>query len=482
MFINLSNINRSNRSWNYEYGITLEKGSYTRSMELKSETFAKQFYEHFPIFKSMNWDNLVVMCGAVLNLLLNSGVKDLDFYVVGLNEKQTLSRAEEFLQFLKEREKEHIIVLNEADRNHHSRSFNEPFGGGQYRRSEPRKIDIQAVRRGSVITIYLTAIKCPIQLVLTSVSKEDLATRCDFAVNATHFDGSDVWFTNDGAWEIENMTVRLSEKGPFPKIHRIQKMFDKNFSIILPDGDPAKLDTTTLDKAAVLGTNEGQIDLFPFFGIKYSQVHGGKVMTSDIMPLRKKRKAELVRERTGKLGGYDTATKFMSSGVDTRSILFENLLTIANLSGDENNLDFVIAGIDDNVSDVLKRWPSITSRQVTNCYNSSLVSGMYDSQALSFSQLQTYLPDLNVFDLFQKLSRKDDEGDNLLTPEPSELRSLIQDEVDKKAEKIKSLLPSLNAKYKDKVAPVCTGDEMRDRGSIDVDPDEFYGDKKRKRT
>ena len=189
---NLDDINRGGRIWNFQKP-TLFNPKFTKLRDMGSDTYRSIIFSLAPFLAKMDWTNVVLMGGAIINILVNQPVKDLDLFIHGLDEAQTISRAEELLKFLLKVEKDHVSQLNAT--------LEESSRG---RLCTLKNIDIKSTRIGQVITVQLSAVPYKIQIVLATGDIKEITQSVDFEVNATYFDGMKVWFTPQGADEMRD--------------------------------------------------------------------------------------------------------------------------------------------------------------------------------------------------------------------------------------------------------------------------------------
>lgn len=280
-------------------------------------------------FANFNWKNIAIMGGFVIDLLFERPPKDIDFFLYGLDADQTLERAKELLTYFLNVEKKHYKEK------------------GQH-----RHMNIKARRDGNVITLKLSAIAMPIQIVLATVpSKYVLATSPDIAVTGVLFDGTDVLITEKAKWEFENMTIEISSNcKSFPAQARMKKYFEKGFDIIFSDLDVAKLPRRFLKMGLVEAIQS------PSFIFSYSKITENRInldrfleIINDEEPLTPARGKYL------SVGAHDM--------FDSKSAMYENIEALAR----EDKV-FTIMGENDFILDVLELLPNIGERQIDSSY------------------------------------------------------------------------------------------------------------------
>ena len=446
---NLDDINRGGRIWNFQKP-TLFNPKFTKLRDMGSDTYRSIIFSLAPFLAKMDWTNVVLMGGAIINILVNQPVKDLDLFIHGLDEAQTISRAEELLKFLLKVEKDHVSQLNAT--------LEESSRG---RLCTLKNIDIKSTRIGQVITVQLSAVPYKIQIVLATGDIKEITQSVDFEVNATYFDGMKVWFTPQGADEIENMTVFA--KSPFPPGSRFKKIFEKGFSFIVDHFSTETLDTSTLQHAKLLGlSDQTQLLVLPAFGLKISGVDKNRITISDVIPY------SLTNvDTTG-----DSYGKVVTGDIDTKNILYDNVATIASWSGDESTNELVITSEGDGITDVLNFWPAnISVRQVDLIYSRQMVDKMFsEGTTLDLEYMKKFLPKTDFFEFVASVRTN-----GTLFPGAEVMTTNLQKEVDRHASHICSILPRLNERFQGKKATVCTPTALREQTTFTSDPAVFYG-------
>ena len=154
---------------------------------MTSSSFADTFFVHYPALKEMNWDNLAIRGGAVVDVLLGRTPTDLDLFMFGLESpEKCVDKAREVLEFLLRAEKASVEEKNkEAKRRAIQHGYSDPA---------VQTMSIKAVRKGCVVTVWVDVLKCPIQIVLCNYSMfEEVVRGVDLSVSGASFDGSTVW-------------------------------------------------------------------------------------------------------------------------------------------------------------------------------------------------------------------------------------------------------------------------------------------------
>jgi hypothetical protein len=218
------------RSYDYS-DVTLAKASrYTARSPMTSSSFADTFFVHYPALKEMNWDNLAIRGGAVVDVLLGRTPPNLDLFMFGLESpEKCVDKAREVLKFLLHVEKASVEEKNMGSAKRRA------IEHGYSTDPAVQTMSIKAVRKGCVVTVWVDVLKCPIQSVLCNYSTfEEVVRGVDLSVSGASFDGSTVWVSEAGKWALENMAIRVETDNYFPSAVCLQKYFNKGFDIVLP--------------------------------------------------------------------------------------------------------------------------------------------------------------------------------------------------------------------------------------------------------
>ena len=450
----------------------------------------------------MDWSNVCVRGGAIVDMLLGRPVKDLDLFIYGLGDDAAVrARSAAVLDFLLRTEREAVERVNEhLDKKRRIESgYDEGtaqartvagFSGYASRcfyasdaSGEPQRIDISATRHGPVITARLSAVRCPIQIVLCGyASVEAVAHGADMHVCGTLFNGERVLTSPEGQWALENMAIRVPD-GRFPKMARLAKYFAKGFDIVLPGLDVEKLPRAYL----ALGLRDAVVT--PAVRFSYSAV-GGNRITLDAFLLTDaegKRVPEAGDEDKVAVlgrGSYDVASTTAGALPDRRSVIYSNLALLAgyvkHLGGASASgaaaaaapvPEFSIFAEADYVGDVLKPWPDLTPRQVENTY-AGILATIWDGEKLAFGPLARFVtvvaPHAVLADVAAGVAAA---GVSSLEAEAARA---VGAAVEAQKAASSAALPALEAFFAGKAAPVLSpGDTFL--ADLVTDPAVFYG-------
>ena len=482
---------------------------------MTNDSFAEAFFNEFPTLREMDWSNVVLRGGAIIDLLLQKPVHDLDFYFYGFqpgDDAAILRRAEAFLTYLLEVERNYVESLNRAQQkkrdeisamrgfppSHHYAGM-EPY----YVSTDVKRIDIKGVRRGAVITVQLSAIKVPLQLVLIQYdSKESMSSTVDIKATGAIFDGQDVWLSQEAKWELENMTIRV-EKGRYPHPSRLKRYFQKGFDICLPELDVTKIPRAYID----FGWNLVDAIRTPSLGFSYSAVDDKRITVEsffDVAGTGDSKGATM----SGKYGGGSgrrisrferSRSRFDDSSFDSKSVLYGNILVLAELcrrnaqpptaaaatgnpegGGEEDarvtkkprlvaaahNKEeepcFSVYAEADFIKDVLKPWPDLTSRQVENTYL-GIITEIYRDQKFNFDAYNEYVTVVPLSDTLDRIKTA-----------PNKALEAVTDAVSTQMAATNALIVHLRKRFEGALPPVHSMNDAFHR-SLQNDAFKFYG-------
>lgn len=442
------------RSWDYTQPTLQTTGRFTTRTPTSNQSFVNTFYQTYPGLKNMDWSNLFLRGGSIVSMLLQTHVNDLDFFVYGLNdEAEVINRVRKFIQFLLDVERKYVEEENNKQTIHTRRS--------EWSAGEVKKINIKAVRQGPVITILMSAIKTPIQIILGINEMEDLLMNVDIAVSGCIFDGTDVLMTSECKWELENMSIIVNEKY-YPNISRIVKYFNKGFDIILPDLDVNKMPISGL-KYNKYGISE-YIET-PSIGFTYSSIEGNKI---DVCVFIDDKKQDN-KKQDNKLKSKSIYSSKAVNGFDGRQILYDNIKAIAKMSGVKTkDIElFSVYAESDFVEDVLRPRPLITGRQIANTYP-GITTNVYENGKMNFLQYNDFFTVEPLPSVLQRIASIDS-NENF----EDQCQLIIDDVKQRQIAQTTAFLNVLDEKFKHETTPVIKKGEFIGHK---ISKEEFYGD------
>ena len=364
---------------------------------MSTAAFKGAFFTHFPVLQGMDWANVAVRGGAVVDILLGRPPADLDLFLFGLPTPAAfVRRAGEVLEFLLQAERSSVEARNAAQRakaEEHAKQYGsnwEDYVG----RLQPASISIKGLRRGCVVTVWSASLKVPLQIVLTSYGNlAAVVGGADMDVCGASFDGGQVLVNAAGRWSLENLAIRVAD-GCFPRAARLQKYFDKGFDLVLPGLDVGKLPTKYLR----LGLQEAFET--PCLTVVYSAIAKNKVSVASFLnvdqpppsedaaavPAGVGGDGELPAGVGGGGGGGGSGDGYHDAGSggggrmawpgtpDGRTVLYRNMerLVAASMQPQGGEAaaapppDFSVFAEADFVGRLLQPWPELTPRQVEN--------------------------------------------------------------------------------------------------------------------
>ena len=423
----------------------------------------------------MNWANVAVRGGAVVDILLGRTPTDVDLFLYGLDTAEAfVGRANEVIDFLLKTERSRVQAANVASEETRVK-FKKDHGydGMVY---TPAEIDIKGVRRGPVVSIFTKAVSVPVQIVLTSYSSlEDVVSGADMDVCGASFNGTEVFVTAAGKYGLENLTIVVPD-GQFPLAYRLEKYFNKGFDIVLPGLDVSKLPTRLLKLGLIEAVET------PCWTLSYSSVSKNKISVAGFLDVHKEIKEMRVVTVPGgpggDRGGYEgsSARREESSymeGVDTRSVLFKNIEKLAEASvitGDnELEIDFSVYAEGDFISQCLLPWPNLTPRQVENTF-SSVSASIFSGGLLNFHEFEKFVKTSSVKKVLLDVANSDE----ALSASEAAAES-IRAAIEVQKSKCNSCLPTLEAHFWGRLAPLLSPERTFKHKMI-VSRSVFYGE------
>ena len=478
------------RSYTYSEATLISPGRYTARTPMSTAAFCTTFFAHYPALQGMDWSNVAVRGGAVVDILLGRTPADLDFFIYGMETNEGfVRRAGELLEFLLQAERASVEARNaerkkEAEEAAKSCRFN-PSGGG----FKAASISIKGIRKGCVCSVWSASVKAPVQIVLTSYgSLEAVVQGADMDVCGATFDGQRVLVTAAGRWSLENLAIRVPD-GQYPQAARLQKYFDKGFDLVLPGLDVAKLPKNYLR----LGLQEAFET--PCLTVVYSSVARNKISVVSFLKTEQpppsggdgsggaaaggaEEGGAEEEEEDGLSGrglaaaaaaGYgddgdggdgDGGGRMTFSGTpDGKAVLYRNmerLVEASVLEGEAPPPDFAVFAEADYVGRLLQPWPELTGRQVENVLEGVrhrvVPSG---SGSLNFGVFRQYVRVTPLKALLGGLAAGPEAEANLF----SACSKAVAEAVERQKAACNAVLPKLQAFFDGKLPPVLTPEQ-----------------------
>ena len=462
------------RSYDYTDATLIQPGRYTARSPMTSSSFAKTFFTHFPSLQKMDWANVAVRGGAVVDILLGQTPTDLDIFLYGCSTPEGfVERANKLIGFLLESERRAVEARNEAAKKAAEEAMK---SGGYYpgrwqhhqAQAPVEEINIKACRQGPVVTIYSGNVKVPLQIVLTSYDTlGSVVAGADIPVCGASFDGTTVFVNAEGKWSLENLAIRVRD-GFFPRAMRLQKYFMKGFDIVLPGLDVAKLPVDYIK----IG---GLLDAFqtPCLTVAYSSVHKNKISVASFLNVEDAPNAVLghpVYEDASGGGGRMT----FPEAPESRAVLYMNMekLAAATALGDDSDAappSFNVFAEADFVADCLQPWPQLTPRQVENTLD-GVGATLFQGGQLNFGKWQQFIHAVPLQKLIAKVVAACPEGEGV----HAACQEAVEVAVEAQKAACNALLPKVAAYFEGKLPPVITPEETF-LYKLEKDPAKFYG-------
>ena len=447
------------RSWDYEAPTLQVPGRFTQRSPMTNETFRTTFYHKFPAFEKMNWNNICLQGGAVVDMILGREMKDLDFFFYGLDDEESvLKRAHEFMDFLLTTERRYVEKHNQelAAKNTTNYSY------------RMKIIDIKGQRRGPVISVSLSSVSHPIQIVLCITdSMETLSRSADMAVTGIAFDGKEVLINDEAKWELENMSIKVRPGDSYPRMERLMKYFHKGFDVILPELDIEKIPKSYIGLGLVDAIKTRDL------GFSYSAVDGNRISLGSFLTGKTRTQGGNVDKGNDYTGGgsSDYGGNEKEKNFNSRALLFENIKILANACRSKKKSvetipSFAVYAEADFVCDVLKPWPDLTSRQITNTYL-GISGSIYKNGVLNFGAFKKFLTVTSLADTLKRMSEVSDD----IT---AHTQKVIDEAVQAQVAASNAMIVELREKFVNAKPPVTKIDNIF-RMTTRSDKTSFYG-------
>lgn len=192
----------------------------------------KNLYNHFPIIKGMNMDNVLIAGGAICNAIINNKCNynsDLDIFIYGVDEYDANNIVfrilDHFSKYEEDRQFRFIKTSNAL-------TINVGKLYGRQRKYYTREFTIQIIFR-----LYKT--------------KSEILHSFDLGSSCVGFDGTDILFTTLSKFSYEhdcNIVDNTRRSTTYEK--RLIKYYNRGFNIVMPKFDITKINLH--DKLIVL--------------------------------------------------------------------------------------------------------------------------------------------------------------------------------------------------------------------------------------
>jgi hypothetical protein len=143
------------RSYEYTEATLISPGRYTARTPMSTAAFCTAFFAHYPALEGMDWSNVAVRGGAVVDILLGRPPTDLDFFLHGMGTPEGfVRRAGELLDYLLRAERASVEARN-AERKREAeeaaKAYAKAYGGHHHDHScgfQAASISIKGLQPG----------------------------------------------------------------------------------------------------------------------------------------------------------------------------------------------------------------------------------------------------------------------------------------------------------------------------------------------
>lgn len=365
------------RLWDYAVPTVIMPGRFTNRVPwTESANFKDKFFTNYPVLKDINFDNLAIAGGAVIDLLLERSPKDIDIFVITeskLEPREAANfakhRIEKFVREIYESLEKKNAFLKETEAK--KKLTNPNFRIAQNEFVDTNKFSVQRFR--NVYTVRVPNLSVPLQLIATPY--EDLHSlfgHVDLQCTAVAYYKGEVLFSELGKFSFENLAVPLDKTfKDLSQINRLVKYFNKGFDIILPDLEVSHIRTHNFKFDL-----QEMLDL-PFVNIQISNVHGNKVEAGCLSP------SKLCKEQAD---DDEPQGMYPERGGPTGGIGIHK--NISNLLHGKLQ-DFVYEGQGPSYKNAFLDRPLLTERMIINTFK-TVEQKVYQNGALKLNSLEKF--------------------------------------------------------------------------------------------
>lgn len=270
------------KTWDFTLPTVCDDSSYdTRLNELNTDiaSIKKLFYEMYPMLEEVNMDNLVIAGGCLGGFINtsqnNRGLNvDIDVFVYGLEKDKLDERVTTFVSDILKRIKK---MNKDADRKNKQAqkdlSYRQKYSSGIFQYTFLRTKNLLNLHFGNNKTVQI------IFRSYTSIS--EVLHGFDLGSSAVGFDGNEIYFTSLGKFAYEygcNIVDTTRRSTTYEK--RLNKYYERGFSIIMPNLDITKLRTNN-HKYGIKEVCE-----IPRFVFSYRKIIGNLIIASDMLLIK----------------------------------------------------------------------------------------------------------------------------------------------------------------------------------------------------
>lgn len=198
--------------------------NFPHKLQTEPFVFATKFYEKYPQLQGLDFTNVLIAGGAVSAIFTGADASDVDMFIYGLNQKDTIEKAKYICEFLQDKITPHY-------------STGSPCSGDDVANKCGQKFTI--TRTQHTITVCDT-----FQIICSRAytSKHQILRGFDLGACAVGFDGTYVMFTELGLFaHVYGYNVVDVTRCSATYEQRLVKYFYRGFGVILPNLDVTKL-------------------------------------------------------------------------------------------------------------------------------------------------------------------------------------------------------------------------------------------------
>jgi len=366
------------RLWDYAVPTVIRPGRFTNRVPwTESANFQDKFFTDYPVLKDINFDNLAIAGGAVIDLLLERSPKDIDIFVITESKMEpheaanfAKKRIEKFVREIYESLEKKNTFLKETEAK--KKLTNPNFRIARNEFVDTNKFSVQRFR--NVYTVQIPSLSVPLQLIATPYEDlHHLFGHVDLQCTAVAYYKNEVQFSELGKFSFENLAVPLDKTfKDISQIKRLVKYFDKGFDIILPDLDISKIRTNNFKFEL-----SEMLDL-PYLNIQVSDAHSNKVEAVSLTP------SKLCQEEAD--NDEESKAMYPEKGGPTGGIGIHK--NISNLLHGKLQ-DFVYEGQGPSYKNAFLERPLLTERMIINTFK-TVEQKVYTKGALKLNSLEKF--------------------------------------------------------------------------------------------
>jgi len=235
----------------------------TFTLETNMEKFRARLESRYPIFENVSLTNLLLAGGFTGSILTNKKWdNDIDVFVHGLTPEEASQRVDKFIRDLYASQE----VVQFQQQKNNRKSF-----------TPPPTFSVKAVRNPTTLTLYMG--RCTIQIIFRLYqSISEILHGFDLGSSAVGYDGNEVWTTSLGKFAYErgcNIVDPSRRSTTYEK--RLEKYFNRDFEIILPDLDISRVSTRYFPY------NQNEVLIMPHLQVVYKALHGNRITVKSLI-------------------------------------------------------------------------------------------------------------------------------------------------------------------------------------------------------